>query len=234
MASKSITLCPTYNEAQNIGIFLERFLRVHDTLEVLFIDNNSPDGTAKIIREWQEKNPRIHLLSRAGKSGLASAYKAGFQWALDHGYDRMIQMDVDLSHEPESLPDFLKALDHSDFVVGSRYCAGGKISGWSFIRKFISWGGNVYARILLRIPIRDATGGFNGWSRSILGKIKLDQVKSQGYTFQIELKHLALKAGGSFKEIPIHFPNRIYGQSKMTGKIVWEAAGRVLKMAFCS
>jgi len=226
----TLVIVPTYNEAENIGLLLESIERHAPDVDVLVVDDNSPDGTQKIVAQKQLSDPRVHLLSRAGKQGLAAAYVAGFQWGLDHGYRRLIQMDADFSHDPKYLPAMVETLRESPVVTGSRYIPGGGTVGWSLLRKLISRGGNVYARWILGIVHHDLTGGFNGWRREVLEKIRIDAIRSRGYAFQVELKYRALKTGFSIREIPIQFEDRQRGKSKMSGEIVWEAAFRVFQM----
>ncbi len=226
----SLVIVPTYNEAENILLLLQEIRKEAPNLHVLVVDDNSPDGTAKLVKEAQAKFPNLHLLNRVKKDGLALAYIAGFHWALEKGYGFIIQMDADFSHQPKSLPKFLERLEKYDVVVGSRYIEGGGTQGWSWIRQLISRGGNVYAKLILGLPFSDLTGGFNGWRAEVLKTIDLPSITARGYAFQVELKYRACRHGFQLVEQPILFENRRYGVSKMTGSIVWEAAIRVVQM----
>ena len=230
---KSLVCIPTYNEKDNIEAIVSAVLGVTDSnTHILVIDDNSPDGTGEIVKRLQTDSVRLHLLSRAGKEGLGRAYIAGFKWALDNGYDVIVEMDADFSHLPEDLVKILKAIETHDFVVGSRWVNEGRTVNWGLGRKFISRGGSFYTRTILGYPLADWTGGFNAWKKQTLHAIDLDQVKSNGYSFQIELKYRALKAGCKGIEVPIVFEDRRVGQSKMTTKIVTEAFTRVWGMRF--
>jgi dolichol-phosphate mannosyltransferase len=227
---KALIIVPTYDEAENIGILLRRLMNeLH--VDVLVVDDNSPDGTQDVVVKNQKKFPdRIHLLRRKGKEGLAAAYFAGFEWALNHHYDYVVQMDADFSHDPRYVPAFLDALVDADVVVGSRYMQGGGTEGWSRLREFISRGGNTYAQKMLGVHYCDLTGGFNAWRRETLEKIDFKSVKSRGYAFQVELKYRVHCAGLKLVELPIRFGERKHGESKMSGRIVLEAALRVLEL----
>lgn len=227
--SKALILVPTYNEIENISRFLQALLQT-EGYDILVMDDNSPDGTAKAVQTIQKTNPRVHLLQRAKKEGLALAYLAGFEWGMERGYEQFVQIDADFSHNPKDVPRLLKALATSDMAMGSRYIRGGKITGWGPIRQMISRGGNVYAQTVLGLKINDLTGGFNAWNRSALEKMGLKEIRSKGYAYQVEMKYRCHLAGCTLQEIPIHFENRILGTSKMSSDIVWEAAGRVLKL----
>ena len=227
---KTLVVIPTYNEIENIEAILKAVLTAAPTVDILVADDNSPDGTGAAVEALQKTNPRILLLKRAGKEGLAAAYLAAFRWGMNQGYEWLIQMDADFSHYPTDVPRMIEALHNNDLVIASRYTKGGFTSGWSALRKFISRGGNVYASTILRTPVKDMTGGFNAWRASLLEKIKFETVRSRGYSYQVEMKYRALKAGARITEIPIHFRNRTLGQSKMSGSIVGEAAYRVLQL----
>lgn len=224
---KPLVIIPTYNERENIGNILPEVLAQGRGLEILVVDDNSPDGTAAVVKEFQAKNPRVHLLSRAGKQGLGKAYLAGFQWGLDQGYDALIEMDADFSHRPVDLGPLIDSLNTHDFAVGSRYVQGGGTVNWGLMRKIISRGGGIYSRLILGYPLNDWTGGFNGWRKKTLEGIGLNTVTSNGYSFQIELKYKALKKNFKGIEVPILFEDRRVGQSKMSLKIVIEAFYRV-------
>ena len=212
---RTLICIPTYNEKDNIGQIVRAVLAQNLPVEILVIDDNSPDGTAQVVREMQEKYQGLHLLSRAGKEGLGKAYIAGFNWGMAHGFEAMVEMDADFSHRPQDLGPLLKALENADFVIGSRYVKGGGTVNWTWVRKLISRGGGIYSRLILGYPINDWTGGFNAWKVGTLKKIGLEGVKSNGYSFQIELKYKALKAGCRGVESPILFEDRRVGQSKM-------------------
>lgn len=227
-----LVIVPTYNEADNINALLFSLTRNVEAVDLLVVDDSSPDGTAALVKQFQQHEPRVHLLVRPKKDGLAAAYLAGFKWGLERGYETFIEMDADFSHSPADVNRFLEQFKKKevDVVVGCRYQAGGGVSGWSQIRESISRGGNFYARTILNLPYADLTGGFNGWRRNVLETIGLDRIRSRGYAFQVELKYRAHQKGFKIVELPIHFENRKFGKSKMTGKIVWEAAFRVLQL----
>lgn len=230
---KFLVVIPTYNEIENIRLLVPAVLAVSPELEILVVDDSSPDGTARAVQEIGGVEKRVHLLLRPKKEGLGRAYIAGFNWGMGRGYEAIVEMDADFSHRPEDLAKILQALrDGSDFAVGSRYVPGGATVNWGLGRKIISRGGSLYARTILGFPLRDWTGGFNGWTTRTLEKINLPQVKSNGYSFQIELKYRAQKAGCRGREIPITFEDRRVGQSKMSGKIVLEAFRRVWAFRF--
>lgn len=231
--SGDVVVVPTYDERDNILTLLNRTLAVAD-VHVLVVDDSSPDGTADLIREHPEFGRRVRLLVREEKSGLGAAYRAGFAWALTHGYERILQMDADLSHPPESVPALLAALDDHDLAVGSRYVAGGAVRNWSVSRRFISWAGNVYVRIVLGLPVRDATAGFKAFRAEALETIGAVSSHSNGYCFQIENTWQAARHGLSVTEVPITFTDREVGVSKMSSAIVLEAIVRVLGWRFAT
>jgi dolichol-phosphate mannosyltransferase len=219
----TVVIVPTYKEEDNIDELVGEIFRAVPQIHVLFVDDNSPDHTqAKIKRHMDAKPDQVHLLARAGKLGLASAYLAGFEWALGRGYDNMIEMDADLSHHPSYLPTVLRELEQWDVAIGSRYIPQGGTKNWSLPRRIISRFGSFYARTILGLRLRDLTGGFNGWRRPVLEAIR-HEVKSEGYSFQIELKYLAHLLGFKIKEFPIIFTDRRVGHSKMSSGIVVEA-----------
>ncbi len=224
---KTLIIVPTYNEKENIQALVPAIFAQNLGVDILVVDDNSPDGTGDIVRGLQKSEPRLHLLSRAGKEGLGRAYIAGFQWGLERGYELLTEMDADFSHRPEDLKALLAAAAQADFAVGSRYVRGGGTKNWGLMRKIISRGGGIYSRFILGYPLNDWTGGFNSWKAETLKKIKLESVKSNGYSFQIELKYKALKAGCKGIESPILFEDRRVGQSKMSSSIVLEALYRV-------
>lgn len=229
---KAIVIIPTYNEIDNITEIVKAIFLQEKNVSILVVDDSSPDGTGDAVKKMQADYPQLHLLTRAGKEGLGRAYIAGFQWALEKGYEFIVEMDADFSHRPEDLSKILKAAEQNDFVIGSRYVDGGSTVNWTFMRKLISRGGSFYSRTILGYPIRDWTGGFNGWKSKVLQGIDLPTIRSNGYSFQIELKYKACKNGFKFKEVPIVFADRRVGQSKMSGKIVIEAFYRVWQIRF--
>ena len=225
---KPLIVVPTYNEAENVDDLLVGIRRELPEAHVLFVDDASPDGTAERVRAQQEKNPGlVHLIVREGKRGMGTAYVAGFSWALEHDYDAVVEMDADLSHDARALPTLVGLLSDADVAIGSRYIPGGGTENWSRLRLAISRFGSFYARVILGLPIRDLTGGFNAWSRRVLEALPLDRVRSEGYSFQIELKLRAARAGFRLVETPIVFVDRRAGQSKMSWRIVAEAIVRV-------
>lgn len=229
--SGALVCVPTYNEAENLPLVLERLREHAPRAHVLVCDDNSPDGTGALADRLAAGDERVHVMHRSGKQGLAKAYLAGFAWGLERDYEAIVQMDADLSHDPARLPGFLEALaGPADVVVGSRRVPGGGIENWGPVRHFVSWGGSTYARLLLGVPTRDLTTGYNGWRREVLESIGLEDVASSGYCFQIELKYRALQRGFRVLEVPIVFPNRVHGVSKMDLPIFLEALVNVWKL----
>lgn len=224
---RSIVIIPTYNERENIAALIPIVHSLSAAPDILVVDDNSPDGTGEVVQQLATATSGVHLLSRAGKAGLGKAYLAGFQWALERGYELIVEMDADFSHRPEDLVRMLAAAPAHDFVVGSRWVEGGGTLNWGVGRKLISRGGSFYSRLILGYPLRDWTGGFNAWKAQTLRGIELSSVRSEGYSFQIELKYRALRAGFKSFELPITFVDRRVGQSKMSSKIVMEALYRV-------
>lgn len=222
-----LIIVPTYNEAENIQALLPSIFKFNPEVHILVVDDSSPDGTGQLVQKIIEVDNRVHLLTRHKKEGLGRAYLAGFKWGLDHGYDAVVEMDADFSHRSEDLKKIIKQLEHKDFIIGSRYVPGGGTINWGLIRKIISRGGSFYSRIILGFPIKDWTGGFNAWKRKVLEQIGLNEIQSNGYSFQIELKYRALKKGFIGEECPIVFEDRRVGKSKMSLKIVIEAFYRV-------
>lgn len=221
---------PTYNEVENLPLIVPAILREVPAAHVLIADDNSPDGTGALADALAAKDQegRIYVLHRRGKEGLGKAYLAAFAWALERDYRFVFEFDADFSHNPSYLPGFVAELDRgADVVVGSRRIPGGGVEDWGATRRFISWGGSLYARTVLGVPVRDLTGGFNGFRREVLEAIDLASVSSTGYCFQIELKYRALKQGFRVVERPIVFPDRVRGVSKMSGRIVGEAVYQV-------
>ena len=228
---RALVIVPTYNERENIARLTETVLRQDPRLEVLVVDDGSPDGTAAIVESIMSANRRVHLLQRPKKLGLGTAYLAGFRWALDHGYDLVFEMDADFSHDPAHLPEFLRASEASDLVLGSRYRQGKvTVVNWPIARLLLSYFANVYARAVTGLPVWDATGGFKCFRRAVLQSIDLTKVRSNGYAFQIEMSFRAWKRGFRIVEIPIVFVDRTEGQSKMSRAIMWEAVWMVWRL----
>jgi dolichol-phosphate mannosyltransferase len=223
VAERMLVVMPTYNERVNIPLIVPAVLAQHPALELLIVDDNSPDGTGAIADQLAAENSRVHVLHRAGKEGLGKAYIAGFRWALECGYDLMFEMDADFSHDPRFLPVMIEAVADADLVVGSRYKTGVNVINWPISRLLLSLGANQYARWVTGVPLTDSTGGFKCFRRKVLEAIPLDRVRSNGYAFQIEMSFLAWRRGFRLKEIPIVFTDRVEGQSKMNKKIVREA-----------
>ena len=224
---KALVCLPTYDEHENLAPMIEAILAQVPALEILVIDDNSPDGTGQLADAIAAREPRVRVLHRAGKEGLGKAYLAGFAWALERGYERILEMDADFSHDPKYLPGMLAASSEADLVLGSRAVPGGGTVNWGVGRKIISRGGSLYARTILGIPVRDVTGGFKCFRREVLEAIDLPTVECSGYAFQIELTYRALRKAFRVKEIPIVFVDRRVGQSKMSKRIVLEALGKV-------
>lgn len=232
---KKLVIIPTYNEKENIASLLADIFALNkQEVHVLVVDDNSPDGTAKIVEELIETkySGQLHILNRPGKQGLGRAYIAGFKWALSNGYDAICEMDADFSHRVVDLAIILEAIETNPAVVGSRYIEGGSVANWNWYRKLISIGGSVYSTLILWERVKDWTGGFNAYTREVLEAIDLDSVRSEGYSFQIELKYRTMKKGFQIKEVPIRFEDRRDGQSKMGMKIFLEALYRVWKIRF--
>jgi dolichol-phosphate mannosyltransferase len=222
-----VVIIPTYNEAENLPLIVKRVRTAVPTVDILVADDNSPDGTGDIADELAAADSCIKVMHRQGKEGLGAAYLAGFAWAIDNGYDAVVEMDADGSHQPEQLPRLLKALEDADLVLGSRWVPGGAVQNWPKSREFLSRGGSTYTRLALGIDVHDATGGYRAFRTSALQSLNLDQVESAGYCFQIDLAWRALQAGLSIREVPITFVEREIGESKMSQSIVLEALWRV-------
>lgn len=220
---RALIIFPTYNEKENIAAIVPAALEADGIIDVLIVDDNSPDGTGDIADRMAAENPRIQVLHREKKSGLGTAYIRGFKWAIEHRYDYIFEMDADFSHDPKYLPDFLSAIRENDLVLGSRYISGVNVINWPMSRLLLSYYANVYCRLITGLPVRDATGGFKCFRREVLEAIDLDQVRSNGYTFQIEMSMRAWIRKFRIKEIPIIFVDRQLGASKMSKKIVREA-----------
>lgn len=227
----AIIVIPTYNEKDNIKRIIEAIFVVKNDIDILVVDDNSPDGTGQLVRDMMSTNNRIHILEREGKMGLGTAYVAGFKFALENNYDFVMEMDADFSHDPKEIPNFLDMIKDNDLVLGSRYIKGVNVVNWPLQRLLLSYFANVYTRWVTGMSIRDATGGFKCFRTSILKEINLDSVRTNGYGFQIEMTFRVWKLGGRIKEIPIIFIDRMEGESKMNKSIVWEAVFLVWKLA---
>ena len=227
----TLIVIPTYNEADNIVAAMDRVLAAVPAADILVVDDGSPDGTGALVETRCDADPRVHVLHRPGKSGLGASYRAGFAWGLDRHYDVLVEMDADLSHPAERIPDLLSALDHADVAIGSRYVAGGTTVGWPWSRQVISRLGNAYVSLALRLGVRDATAGFRAYRREVLEVIEVDLVRSNGYCFQIEMTDRSRQAAFRVVEVPITFTERAAGQSKMSTGIVVEALWLVTRWA---
>ncbi|MCI6893420.1 MAG: polyprenol monophosphomannose synthase [Bacteroidales bacterium] len=233
MKSDSIVIIPTYNEKENISNIIHAVLGLEHNFDILVIDDNSPDGTAAIVEGLIKEIPdRINIVKRAGKQGLGTAYIAGFKWALEHGYEYVIEMDADFSHRPEDLVPLYKACDEggADVSVGSRYISGVNVVNWPMGRVLMSYYASAYVRIVTGMSVRDTTAGFVCYNRRVLAAIRFDEVEFKGYAFQIEMKFTAYKLGFKIKEVPIIFVNRVLGTSKMNTSIFGEAFFGVIKL----
>lgn len=227
MPERGLVCVPTYNERENLPQILPRILASDDRLDVLVIDDGSPDGTGQIADELAAANPRIHVLHREAKQGLGRAYLAGFKWALEREYTWVFEMDADFSHDPKYLADLLIGVSGADLVLGSRYARGVNVINWPMSRLLLSWFANKYVRWITGLPLTDATGGFKCFRREVLEAIPLERVRSNGYAFQIEMSYRAWKKGFRLVEVPIVFVDRVEGQSKMNKRIVREAVWMV-------
>lgn len=235
MPDRALVIVPTYNERFNIARLIPAILAQDPSLEILVVDDASPDGTGAIVDGIATNNPRVHVIHREGKLGLGTAYIAGFRWALERKYDLVFEMDADFSHNPERLPEFLEAIRDSDVVLGSRYQDGHvNVVNWPMSRLFLSYAANIYARFVTGLPIFDTTGGFKCFHRNVLESIDLNSVKSNGYAFQIEMSYRVWKSGFRLVEIPIIFVDRTEGVSKMSKKIVREAIWMVWRLRWWS
>ena len=231
---KILIIVPTYNELENLPRLLPEVLSKDSNIDVLIIDDNSPDGTAAFVENEIKKNNRIHLIKRESKQGLGTAYIAGFKYALQKDYQLIFEMDADFSHDPNEIPKFLEEIKTADVVLGSRYKNGVNVINWPMRRLLLSWFANFYTRLITGMPLHDATGGFKCFKREVLEAINFEHVKSNGYAFQIEMNFKAWKKGFRIKEIPIIFVDRVKGNSKMSKKIVREAVFMVWKLRFKS
>jgi dolichol-phosphate mannosyltransferase len=227
VSDRVLVVVPTYDEVENLEAILDRLRASVPGAHALVVDDGSPDGTGALADRLAALDPRLHVLHRAGKAGLGTAYVAGFRWARAHGYDVVVEMDADGSHAPEQLPALLTALEGADLVLGSRYVPGGSVADWPVHRLLLSRVGNVYTRWLLRMPLSDATGGYRAARGELIDRLPFDDVASQGYCFQVDWAWRAVRAGARVTEVPITFTERSLGRSKMSGSIVGEALVRV-------
>jgi dolichol-phosphate mannosyltransferase len=227
---KTIIIIGTYNESENIEALITRILDLNRGLHILVVDDNSPDGTGRIVDGLAAKHREISVIHRPGKAGLGTAYVAGFHRALEAGYDNVITMDADFSHDPKYLPLFIDRMEKCDVVIGARYIAGGGVENWPLWRQCLSRCGSIYARAVTGMPCHDATGGYNGYRREVLEAIQPETIRSEGYSFQIEMKYRSWKKGFRIAELPIIFVDRTRGKSKMNKKIFVEALFMVWKL----
>ncbi len=230
MSEKSLIIIPTYNELENIRRMIPDILGRYDNVDVLVVDDNSPDGTGVFVEQLTRESEHVKLIKRPGKMGLGTAYIEGFKYALQNGYDYIFEMDADFSHDPKEIKNFMDAIKDHDLVLGSRYKTGVNVVNWPMRRLMLSYFANSYTRFITGLPVRDATGGFKCFRRKVLESIDLDSIKSNGYAFQIEMTFKAFKKGFRIIEIPIIFIDRFHGKSKMSKKIVREAVFMVWKL----
>ncbi|MBD3277624.1 MAG: glycosyltransferase [Candidatus Aegiribacteria sp.] len=232
LLKKALIVIPTYNEVDNISNLIPVLLDLPIEPDILVVDDSSPDGTGEAVKSFGDTG-RVHLLVRPEKKGLGQAYIDGFRWALEHrGFDPIVQMDADFSHKPEKVPELVAALEDHDLAIGSRYCSGVNVVNWPLSRLLLSWFANRYTKIVTGLPVEDATGGFKAFRREALNKLDLTSIKSDGYSFQIEVTYKLYKEGCTIKEVPIIFVDRHAGTSKMTKTIVWEAVWMVWHLRF--
>lgn len=231
---KILIIIPTYNELSNIQKLINQLRSTYPSIDLLIVDDNSPDGTGKTVTELSESDSQIKLIEREGKLGLGTAYVRGFKYVIENKYDLAIQMDADFSHDPKEIKQFLKHIKENDVVIGSRYIKGVNVVNWPMSRLLLSYFANIYTKVITGMPICDATGGYKCWRREVLESINLDKITSNGYSFQIEMNFKAWKKGFKLKEIPITFVDRTDGSSKMSKKIVHEAIFMVWKLRFAS
>jgi len=229
---RALVITPTYNEAENIRAIIEKVLEQDARIEMLIVDDNSPDGTGKIVEEIMETEKRVHILKRAGKLGLGSAYIAGFKYAIENGYDAVFEMDGDFSHDPKVLPVMLKEIENNDVIIGSRYVKGVCVLNWPMKRLLLSYFASKYVKFITRMPFKDPTSGFKCYRIEALKNLELDKIMSDGYSFQVEVKYRLWLKKFRIKEIPIVFNDRFIGESKMSKKIVYEAVWMVWKLRF--
>ncbi len=228
--SRVLVVIPTYNEAENIPKLIPAVLKQAPNIDILVVDDGSPDGTAAIVKELMAADPRVHILERKGKQGLGTAYVLGFKYAIEHGYDFVFEMDADFSHNPNEIPVFLSTARNYDLVIGSRYINGVRVLNWPMNRLLLSYSANVYTQIITGLPVHDATGGFKCYRIAALKTVDLDHIRSNGYAFQIEMSFKMWKKGFRLVEIPIVFADRRLGVSKMSKNIVYEAVFMLWKL----
>ncbi len=231
---KIVVIIPTYNEAYNIQRLIPEILKQHPNIEILVIDDNSSDGTSSVVEKIMEKNKVINLIKRSSKMGLGTAYVEGFRYALKKKYDYIFEMDADFSHNPNTIPEFIKMIEDYDLVIGSRYVRGVNVINWPLSRLLLSWFANLYTRIITGLPIKDSTSGFKCFRRKVLEAINLDKINSDGYSFQIEMHFKTWKKGFKVVEIPIIFTDRYHGESKMSSGVIREAIFMVWKLRILS
>jgi len=231
-SEKILVILPTYNENENVRLIIPQILDAHPLIDVLVVDDNSPDGTGDTVREFEASDPRVHLITRQRKMGLGTAYVEGFKYALSHDYDLIFEMDADFSHDPKEIPRFIETAKEYDLVIGSRYIRGVNVINWPMSRLLLSWLANLYTRIVTGLPLKDATSGFKCFRRRVIEEIDLDRIQSDGYGFQIEMDYRVWRKGFRLKEIPIVFVDRRVGVSKMNTGIINEAALLVWKLRF--
>ncbi|MDC0480369.1 polyprenol monophosphomannose synthase [Candidatus Marinimicrobia bacterium] len=227
---KTLIISPTYNESKNIKSLVEQVLGSNPNFHLLVVDDNSPDGTAAKVRDLQKMYPTLYLEERPGKMGLGTAYIFGFKWALKNDYEAIVQMDADLSHDPKDVPILVGQLAENDLVIGSRYINGVSVVNWPISRLILSYGANMYSQIVTGMPINDGTGGFKAWRSSLLKQIDFNKIRSQGYSFQIEMNFRAWRKDARIKEEPIIFHDRTIGESKMSKSIMYEAIWMVWRL----
>ena len=227
---KVLVITPTYNESKNILLLVEKIKNISPDSDILVVDDNSPDGTAKIVKNLLKNRNDIFLIERPGKMGLGTAYITGFKWAIDNNYDIVIQMDADLSHNPKDIKRMLEEIEKNDLIIGSRYVDGVNVNNWPMSRLLLSYFANIYSRLITGMPIYDSTGGFKCYRIDVLKNIPFNLIKSEGYSFQIETTFYSWKNNYKIKEIPIVFTDRTIGESKMTKKIIYEAIWIVIKL----
>lgn len=230
MPMQTLIVIPTYNERENLRPLVCRVLALDPTYDVLVIDDNSPDGTGQLADDLALETRRVHVLHRGGKQGLGTAYATGFSYALEHRYARVVEMDADFSHRPQDLPALLAATGSADLVIGSRNIPGGRVLNWSPLRHVVSKGGSLFARTVLGLPIQDCTSGFKAFRREALERLDLAAIASNGYAFQVEINYACAQAGLRIAEVPIVFPDRVQGTSKMSPRIVFEALWLVVRL----
>ena len=228
---RPLIIIPTFCEAENLDLMVSAILSLDAHFEILVVDDNSPDGTGQIADDLAQRLPAVHVLHRSGKLGLGSAYVEGFRWAIERGYDYVFEMDCDFSHDPKYLSQFLQGIASADLVVGSRYVQGGDTPNWGILRRFISFGGNAFARAMLGLKTHDCTSGFRCYRREMLQRVPWGKIRLQGYGFQIGAAHCVERLGGRVVEFPIVFIDRRAGKSKMSFKIVVEAFSYVTRLA---